>query len=113
MYEKITSALHSLNIVFQALYSLALPIGLSALASYLLTKHTSVGGWIWAVLLMAGVLVGFYSMVKFILSATANLQRLEKEREESRAAREEKERRQAALREESKKDKQGDINEQN
>lgn len=98
MYDKITSALHTLNIVFQALYSLALPIGIGALASYLLTKHTSVGGWIWAVLLVAGVFIGLYSMVKFLLTATANLERLEREREENRAAREEKEERQAELR---------------
>ena len=98
MHNKILSALHSLNIVFQALYSLAMPIGIGALASYLITKYTSVGGWIWAVLLVVGVFIGLYSMVKFILTATANLERLEKQTEENRAAKEEKERRQAELR---------------
>lgn len=98
MYGKLTSALQSLNIVFQAFYSLAMPIGIGVLASYLLTKHTSVGDWIWAVLILAGVFIGLFSMVKFILSATANLERLEKEREEKRAAEKEKEQRQAELR---------------
>lgn len=98
MYEKITSALHALNIVFQALYSLGLPIGIGALCSYLLTEYTDVGGWIWAVLLTLGTLLGFYSMVKYILTATKNLEMLEKQRELAKAEAEEKERRQAALR---------------
>ena len=97
MYSKLTNALHLMNIVFQSFYSLALPIGIGALASHLLTKHASVGGWIWAVLLTVGVFIGLYSMVKYLLSATANLQRLEKQREADRAATVEKEQRRAKL----------------
>ena len=114
MYTRLTNALHLLNILFQSLYSLAMPIGIGALASYLLTKHTSVGGWIWAVLLTGGVLMGLISMVKFVITSTSNLERLEKQREENRATIEEKERRQAALREEIKKNTdEGDINGKN
>ena len=98
MYTRLTNALHLLNILFQSLYSLAMPIGIGSLASYLLTKHTSVGGWIWAVLLPVGVFVGLYSMVKFILSATRNLERMQKQLEENRLAQEEKEQRRAELR---------------
>ena len=98
MYTKIISALHALNIVFQALYSLAIPIGIGALLSYLLTKYTSVGNWIWVLLILAGVFIGLCSMIKFILTASANLERLEKQREEIRAAEEEKANRRAELR---------------
>jgi hypothetical protein len=98
MYERISDALHALNIVFQSLYSLALPIGFGALLSYLLTEYTSIGSWIWAVLLTIGTIIGFYSMVKYILTAAKNLEQLEKQREESRALKEEKERKRAELR---------------
>ena len=54
MYKKLIRAMESLNILFQALYTLALPVGLGAIVSYLLTKYTSVDGWIWAVLLTLG-----------------------------------------------------------
>ena len=79
MYKKIVSALYSLNILIQAIYSLAVPIGVGALASFLLTKYASFPDWIWAVLLILGVFVGLYSMVKFVLTASENLERLEKQ----------------------------------
>lgn len=98
MYEKFTDAFHALNIVFQSLYSLAMPIALGALASYLLTEYANVGGWIWALLLTLGTIMGFYSMVKYILFATKNLEHIEKEREQRRALNEEKARKQEELR---------------
>ena len=79
MYKKLVSALYVLNIVSQAIFTLALPIGLGVLASYLLTKHAGAPSWIWALLIVLGAMSGLYSMIKFILSATAGLERLEKE----------------------------------
>lgn len=79
MYRKIANALHVLNILVQALYTLALPIGLGALISFLLTKYANAPGWIWAVLLVLGVGIGFYSMIKFILTASRTLERIEAE----------------------------------
>ena len=79
MYRKLVSALYVLNIVSQAIFTLATPIALGALASYLLVKYASVPSWIWAVLVTLGALTGLYSMIKFILSAMAGLDRLESE----------------------------------
>lgn len=108
MYKKLVSALHTLNILFQALYSLALPIGIGALASFLLVKYASAPRWIWALLLVAGALMGLYSMIKYLLSAIKNLERLEKQQAENQAAKEEKERLQAELRDEfNKKESKG------
>ena len=81
MYRKFISAFQMLNILFQAIYTLALPIGLGALASYLLTRFASAPKWIWAVFMVLGTIMGFYSMIKYILTATAGIERLEKERE--------------------------------
>ena len=111
MYKKLIRAMESLNVLFQALYTLALPVGLAAIVSYLLTKYTSVEGWIWAVLLTLGTLSGLYSMVKYLLSALENLDRLEKEREKSLIEKREKEERQESLRAMAKKNKEeGDNN---
>ena len=102
MHKRLISAIHMLNIVFQALYTLILPVGIGALASFLLTKYHIVDRWIWALLLTLGFIVGLISMIKYTLTATKNLQLLEKQQEENAAAREAKERRQAELRELSK-----------
>ena len=89
MYKKFISAMYVLNILFQALYTLALPIGIGVLASFLLTKYASAPKWIWALLLTMGVFIGLYSMIKFILTAMRNLERLENEQaEKARAERE-------------------------
>ena len=74
-----------LNMLWQALYSMALPIGIGALASFLLTKYASAPGWIWAILLTLGTIVGLISMVKYLLSASAGLERLEKQQAEAEA----------------------------
>ncbi len=72
--------MYVLNIVFQAFLNLAVPIGLGVLISWLLTTYAAAPGWIYAPIVIFGVLVGFLSMIKFILSGMASLERLEKER---------------------------------
>ena len=84
VYKRFVNALYVLNILWQALFNLLFPIGLGALGAFLLTKYTEVGGWIWAVLMVLGAFTGLFSMVKFILSAMAGLERLEKEQNEKK-----------------------------
>ena len=67
MYDKIVSALYLLNIVFQSFFNLAFPI-------------VSAPGWVYAPLVLFGVAVGFVSMIRFILSATRALDRLEEQK---------------------------------
>ena len=109
MYKKLVSTLYLLNIVFQAFYTLALPIGIGVLASFLLTEYASAPKWIWALLLILGVFTGLYSMIKYILTATKNLDRLEAEKVKKAKEAKEKEEKQAALRREN----IGDNNERN
>ncbi len=82
MYRKFVSAMYILNILLQSLFNLATPILLMLGLSWLLVSKCSAPAWIYAILGVFGVLVGFVSMIKFILSASASLERLEKEREE-------------------------------
>ena len=78
-YTQFVGVLYVLNIVWQALFSLAAPIGLGFLISYLLVTYASSPTWIYAPLLVIGALSGLISMVKFILTAMAGFERLEKE----------------------------------
>ena len=103
MHKKIFDALSLLNLIGQALYTLALPIALGAVISYLLCRFASAPGWIWAILLTLGTLMGLYSMVKFIIVYAGGMDRLNKQRAEDAAEKEEKERRQAALRDAARK----------
>ncbi len=79
MYRKFISAMYLLNIIFQSFFNLAFPIGLAILGSWLLVEKAGAPGWIYAPLVIIGVAIGFVSMVKFILTATRALDRLERE----------------------------------
>lgn len=81
MYRKFVSAMYLLNILFQSLFNLAAPILLMLGLSWLLTAKCGVGEWIYAVLGVVGVMIGFVSMIRFITSAGASLERLERERD--------------------------------
>lgn len=80
MYKRFVSVLYVLNIVFQAFLTLAAPILLGLLISWLLVTYVSAPDWIYAPITILGVFSGLVSMIKFILSGMASLERLEKER---------------------------------
>ncbi len=102
MYKKLFDTLSLLNLLGQGLYTLALPIGIGALISYLVTEFLGAPDWIWAILLTLGTLTGLFSMVRFIITYSKGMERTKEEIKKDSAAREEKERRQAALREAAK-----------
>ncbi len=81
MYKNFISAMYILNIVWQSLFSLATPILLGLGLAYLLVSFLSAPTWLYAILGVFGCLIGFYNMIKFILSAMSALERLEKSRE--------------------------------
>ncbi len=83
LYKRFISALYAINIVFQALFTLAIPIAIFLLFAWLLVSYASWPTWIYVVFIILGVLSGLYSMIKFIISATSALERLEKQREDS------------------------------
>ena len=98
MHKKIFSALELLNILFQAFYTLALPIGIGALISFLLTRFLSAPSFVWAIFLIIGVLIGLYSMIKYILTATAGIDRRDRQTKQMKREQEEKEAKQEWLR---------------
>ena len=84
--KKLVNAMYVLNIISQAIFDLALPIGFGVLGSWLLVKYASAPGWIYAPLVVLGALIGFYTMVKFVVSAMAALERLENEQNSNKAS---------------------------
>ncbi len=76
------SPLYVLNIVVQAIFDFCTPIALGLLGAWLLSEKAGVGGWIYALLATLGVLIGFFSMCKFILRSMSALERLEKQNAE-------------------------------
>ena len=79
MYKKLVSAMYVLNIVAQAIFTLLTPPAILFLASYLLIKYCSLDEWIYAIAIPVGMFLGIGSMVKFILAAMRNLDRIEEE----------------------------------
>ncbi len=84
MKSKFFSALYALNIIAQAIFDLAIPPALLFGLSWVLIKNVGAPEWIYAIAIPLGVLIGFYSMIKFILSATAALSRLEEQNEKNK-----------------------------
>ena len=71
------SAIYVLNIVFQSLFNLVTPALLFFCLAWLFVKKFSAPEWIYAIAITLGLILGLISMVKFILVAMKNLERLE------------------------------------
>ena len=84
MYKKFVSTLYALNIIAQCIFTLLTPTALAFLISWLLVKHAALPEWLYAIFLPLGVISGLVSMVKFAISASEGLERLEKERDKKR-----------------------------
>ncbi len=79
LHKKFFNALYILNIVSQAIITLVIPAGLLGGVAWLLVRFASAPMWLYVPALVLGFLLGFCSMVKFILTAMAGLERLEKQ----------------------------------
>ena len=80
MNKNFVSSMYVLNIVAQAIFSIAMPTALAAAVSWLSVAKLSAPGWIYAVLVPLGAIGGIVSAVKFVITACNNLERLENQR---------------------------------
>ena len=87
MYKKAISAIYVLNIVAQSIFTLLWQIALGFGIGYLAVTYGSAPTWIYAPLMLAGVLTGIVSMVRFLLAAMKSLERLEAQHENDAKAR--------------------------
>ena len=65
-----------------------MPVGFAILVSFFATDRWGAPGWIYAPTVSVAVIVGLFSMVRFILSSMRALDSLEKEQKENANERE-------------------------
>jgi len=82
LYKKIVNSVYLINIIIQSFVSLLFPIAVAILVAWYLAEQRSVGKWIYVVLILFGVFIGLFSMVKFVLSAMSAFENLEREQAE-------------------------------
>ncbi len=85
MYGKAFTALQLINIVVHSIFTLLWQIGLSILIGWLCVEKWSAPSWLYVPLILLGVASGLIGMVRFILSASASVERIEREREKKYA----------------------------
>ncbi len=78
MKKRLFNTILSVNSVFQAISCLISPAAFGALIAWLLTSNGLTRPWIYAVLITLGVLVGFISMIGFLVK-TANYEKAMRE----------------------------------
>ena len=83
MNRGFVSALYVMNIVLQCIFTLLTAPSLMLLISWLLVSKLGAPTWIYAVLITLGFIVGIVSMIKFAITASEGLERLEKQRREN------------------------------
>ena len=71
--------MYAINIIAQSIFSLVTPAALMFCIAWLFVKKASAPEWLYAVLIPLGIIAGLVSMVRFVLSATSALERLENE----------------------------------
>ena len=71
--------MYAINIIAQAVFSLVTPAALMFCVAWLLVTKASAPEWLYAVMIPVGIIAGLVSMVKFVISATSALERLEKQ----------------------------------
>lgn len=74
------STFYVINIVFQAIFTLLWQIALSLAVGWLFVEKLGAPKWAYVPLLIAGVITGLVSMVKFILAAMRSLERIEEQK---------------------------------
>ena len=82
MYGRAFSAIQVINIVIHSIFTLLWQIGLSVLIGWLLTERWGAPQWVFVPIILLGVGSGLVSMVRFVISASASVERIEREREE-------------------------------
>ena len=79
MQNKLFSVMYAINIVAQAIFNLLTPAALMFFISWLFVKKAGAPEWIYAIAIPLGIIAGLFSMVKFVIAASSNLERLEKQ----------------------------------
>ena len=85
MYRRLVGAMYVINIIAQAIFTLITPAAILFGIAFLLVKYLSLPSFLYAIAIILGVLVGFISMIRFVIAASEALERLEKQQNNSKA----------------------------
>ena len=77
MKKKVYNAAYLINVIFQSFFNLMFPMALAFGVGYLVTSKLSFPQWTYAVLLVIGLAVGLFSMIKFLIYALDAFERIE------------------------------------
>lgn len=81
--RRFMNTMYAMNIILQAFWSLLFPIGVGVLLGWLLTEKCGMESYVFVILILLGVFTGLVSMIRFLISALAGLERLEQEQKNS------------------------------
>ena len=82
MRKQAVSFMYSFSIIMQSLFSVVFTTAVFVGIGYVLTTYLSVGQWVYIPLILGGLGIGVFSMVRFVISAMNGLMRIEKEWED-------------------------------
>lgn len=85
MYKRFVGAMYVINIIAQAMFTLLIPAALMLAVAWLFVEKCGAPGWLYAVLVTLGIISGFISMIRFVIRASESLERLEKQRKDTKS----------------------------
>ena len=85
MYKRFVGAMYVINIIAQAMFTLLITAALMLAVAWLFVEKCGAPGWLYAVLVTLGIISGFISMIRFVIRASESLERLEKQRKDTKS----------------------------
>ncbi len=86
MYSKLVRFVYGLQLFSQGLFCLLLPPAMGVGGAWLLVHYAQLGEWIYALLITLGALCGLWSMIRYILKVSVQVQAMDRADEERRRA---------------------------
>lgn len=88
MKIKIYNAAYLINVIFQSFFNLMFPMALMFFIGWIAVSRLSFGQWVYAVLLIFGLIIGLISMIKFLIYALDSFEKIEKGQQETQKSKE-------------------------
>ena len=79
VYRKFMNAMYAFNVILQAFFSLVAPAALGLVLAWLLVSKLGAPEFLYAILIVVGLILGFISMIRFVITAMSGIERLEEE----------------------------------
>ena len=84
MYRRFVGALYVINIVAQCIFTLLTAPAFLFFITYLLIRYINFPLWSYAISLPIGFIIGIVSMIRFAITSSEALERLEKQNQKNK-----------------------------